>query len=119
MAYKNVTIGSGTTPRIGEEAIATQSDALQATPTEYALEGNYPNPFNPTTEIAFALPEATRVRLAVYDAMGREVARLADGPMGAGYRRIRFDASSLPSGVYLYRLEAGTFSRTNQMVLLK
>ena len=55
----------------------------------------------------------------VADALGREVARLADGPMGAGYQHVRFDASGLPSGVYLYRLEAGTFQQTNRMVLLK
>ena len=119
VAYKNVSIGSGATPRIGEGALTAQDVALSAAPTAYALDQNYPNPFNPSTEIRFALPEATDVRLAVYDALGREVARLADGPMGAGYQHVRFDASGLPSGVYLYRLEAGTFTQTNRMVLMK
>ena len=87
------------------------------------MEANYPNPFNPTTEIRFALPEAADVRLVVYDALGREVARLVDGPVAAGYQHATFDAASLPSGVYLYRLEAKgaaeTFSKTGRMALVK
>ena len=97
--------------------------AQELLPTAYALEPNYPNPFNPSTEIRFALPEAASVRLVVYDALGREVARLVDGPMGAGYQHATFDAANLPSGVYLYRLEARggaeTFAKTGQMVLVK
>ena len=88
-------------------------------PGACVLEQNYPNPFNPSTEIRFTMPEAADVRLTVYDALGREVARLANGPMGPGYQHVRFDASGLPSGVYLYRLEAGGFTQTNRMVLLK
>ena len=104
-------------------ALAAQEGALEAVPTEYALEAAYPNPFNPTTEIRFALPEAADVRLVVYDALGREVARLVDGPVGAGYRHATFDASGLPSGMYLYRLEAKgaaeVFAKTGRMVLVK
>ena len=85
----------------------------------YALDGNYPNPFNPTTEIRFTLPQAQRVTLVVYDLLGREVARLLDGPVEAGRQRVRFDASDLSSGMYLYRLQAGTFVKTRRMVLLK
>ena len=95
----------------------------EALPTAYALEPNYPNPFNPTPEIRFALPEAADVRLVVYDALGREVERLVDGPVGAGYQHATFDAANLPSGVYLYRMEATggkeTFAKTGQMVLVK
>ncbi len=88
-------------------------------PEAYALRQNYPNPFNPETRISFGLPEAAYVRLVVYDAMGREVARLVDQPLGAGTHAVTWDASGLPSGVYLYRLTAGAFSQTKAMTLLK
>ena len=88
-------------------------------PDQSVLQGNYPNPFNPETTIRFELPEAVHVRLVVYDVMGREVARLVDGAMPAGQHRARWDASGLPSGVYLYRLTAGDFSQTKRMTLLK
>ena len=104
---------------LAELAAGTQ----EILPSEYALEAAYPNPFNPTTEIRFALPEAADVRLVVYDALGREVARLVDGPVSAGYQHATFEASNLPSGVYLYRLEAQgsaeIFSKTGRMVLVK
>lgn len=90
-----------------------------ALPESYALSQNYPNPFNPSTEIAFALPEAVDVRLVVYDVLGREVVRLVDGPMGAGLHSVRFEAADLPSGTYLYRIEAGTFTETRHMALIK
>ena len=116
---KYISYDGGPQPRISEGALT----ALEMLPSEYALEPNYPNPFNPTTEIRFALPEAADVRLIVYDALGREVARLVDGPVGAGYQHATFEAGSLPSGVYLYRLEAKgaaeTFSKTGRMVLVK
>ena len=97
--------------------------ALEDTPTglpdRFSLYPNYPNPFNPTTEIRLDLPEAAAVRLIVYDVMGREVARLVDGTTPAGQHRARWDASGLPSGVYLYRLTAGAFTETKAMTLLK
>ena len=106
-----------------EGALTAQAGALEAVPTAYALEAAYPNPFNPTTEIRFALPEAADVRLTVYDALGREVARLVDGPVGAGHQHATFDAGGLPSGLYLYRLEAKgaaeAFAKTGRMVLVK
>ncbi len=85
----------------------------------YVLEGNYPNPFNPSTEIRFALPEAQHVRLVVYDVTGREIARLVDALLPAGTHRVSFDATHLPSGVYLYRLTAGSFDQARRMMLLK
>lgn len=91
----------------------------QALPQEYGLEANYPNPFSRSTEIRFSLPEAGHVRLVVYDVAGREVARLVDDRFEAGYHRRTFDASGLPSGVYIYRLTAGNFTKTRQMVLVK
>jgi hypothetical protein len=91
----------------------TLDDAsLASVPTTFALEGNYPNPFNPTTTIRFTLPEAANVRLSVYDLLGREVHVLVDGTLAAGAHTSTFDAAGLPSGSYLYRLEtpAGAFS---------
>ncbi len=92
---------------------------VQEVPTEFALAPNYPNPFNPTTTIEFALPEAVEVSLRVYDVMGREVARLVEGSMGVGNHRVTFDASRLASGIYLYRIQAGRFTEVRRMILVK
>jgi len=89
------------------------------TPTAFALGGNYPNPFNPTTQIQFALPEASHVRLVVYDLMGREVSRLVDRELGAGVHEATFDGQGLASGTYFYRIEAGSFMAVKQMILIK
>lgn len=80
---------------------------------------NHPNPFNPSTEIRFELPEAASVRLAVYDLQGREVARLLDGRLGAGPHAATFTADGLPTGPYLYRLEVGSATETGRMLLVK
>ena len=88
-------------------------------PKEFALLGNRPNPFNPSTEIRFDIPTATFVSLRVYDVMGREVAALVDRQVDAGSHRATWIASGQPSGLYLYRLVAGDFVDTRRMVLLK
>ena len=93
-------------------------------PEAFDLAPNYPNPFNPTTRIAFKLAEASDLRLAVYDALGREVALLVSDQMEAGSYEVEWegtDASGrvLPSGVYLYRMEAGSFSQSRTMTLVK
>jgi len=88
-------------------------------PSGFALQQNYPNPFNPVTTIQFALPQTGQVRLAVYDVLGREVAVLVDGAMQAGTHGIQFDASSLTSGTYIYRLSTEKGSFTKQLSLLK
>ena len=93
-------------------------------PTKYALKGNYPNPFNPTTTISFDLLEASNVSLEVYDMMGRRVATLVNGELSAGsYEKVwnaRNQAGApVPSGVYIYRIRAGSFQAVKQMVLMK
>ncbi len=89
-------------------------------PLDYRLSQNYPNPFNPSTNIEFRLGSASLVTLKVYDVLGREVATLIDGEqMNAGSHQSRFDASVLASGVYLYRIEAGSFIQTRKMMLIK
>ncbi len=72
---------------------------------EYALDQNYPNPFNPTTTIKYQIPNSGNVTIKVYDILGNEVAILVDGYMDTGKYEVEFDASSLASGVYMYRLK--------------
>ena len=88
-------------------------------PGKFALHAAYPNPFNPTTTIGFDLPVTATVKLVVFDLLGREVAVLENGRLAAGSYRHVYDASALASGVYFYRLEAGAFSQTQKLVLLK
>jgi len=90
-----------------------------ASVTEYALHQNYPNPFNPETNITFDLVESGFVKLTVYNVVGQEVAILANGTMESGRHIVNFQAANLPSGVYLYRLEAGDFVSQKKMVLMK
>jgi subtilisin family serine protease len=88
-------------------------------PVRFGLGQNYPNPFNPTTTIEFSTPSAVYLTLTVYDVLGREIVRLADGFFEAGNHKTTFDARNLPSGVYLYRLNAGTFSDTKRLLIMK
>ncbi|UCE18122.1 MAG: T9SS type A sorting domain-containing protein, partial [Gemmatimonadota bacterium] len=88
-------------------------------PEEYILLENYPNPFNPETNIEFGLPEDSQVRLRVYNMLGQEVAVLVDDGLDAGYYTFSWDTAGLPSGVYFYRIEANDFTATRQMVLMK
>jgi hypothetical protein len=88
-------------------------------PACFALHQNYPNPFNPSTTIEFALPHSGLVTLKVYNVLGEEVATLIAGERAAGTYRATWDASGLPSGVYLFRLTAGEYVHTKKMVLMK
>ena len=88
-------------------------------PAGFDLHQNYPNPFNPSTIISYQLVVNSRIRLSVYDLLGREVATLVDGAQAAGEHRATFDASDLSGGVYIYRLTGQGFSQTRQMVLIK
>ena len=88
-------------------------------PDATQLLPNYPNPFNPVTTIRFGLQEATPVRITVYDMIGREVSVLVDSELNSGFHEVSFDASSLPSGMYLYRLETPTMVQVRPMTLLK
>ncbi len=95
-----------------------------ALPTSYSLGQNYPDPFNPSTTIAYQLPASGFVSLKVYNMVGQVVAVLKGGPEDAGYKSVQWDASAFPSGVYLYELKASTssgsgFSQVRKLVLLK
>jgi hypothetical protein len=96
-----------------------RAGALAETPASFSLEGAYPTPFNPSTNIRFTLSEASPVHLEVFDVLGRSVRVLAHGDFQAGTHAIRFDASSLPSGTYLYRLETPVGVAVGKMVLMK
>jgi hypothetical protein len=87
--------------------------------TEYNLSQNYPNPFNPSTTINFTLPEASNVTLKIFNTLGEEVSVLVNRIMEAGTHNFNFEASQLHSGIYFYRLEAGTFNQVRKMTLLK
>jgi len=88
-------------------------------PSDFSISQNYPNPFNPSTCIEYTLPEASNVKLVIYDILGKEVAVLVDEHQGKGKYRINFNATNLSSGVYLYRFSTSKFAQTKKMVLAK
>jgi len=88
-------------------------------PKEYALRQNYPNPFNPTTTIQYDIPTGGPVSLKLYSILGEQVLVLVDQYQAPGRYVVRFNARSLPSGVYLYQLRAGSFVQTKRMVMVK
>lgn len=88
-------------------------------PSDFKLEQNYPNPFNPSTTISYQLPASSAVSLKVFDMLGREVATLVNARQDAGRYQVSFNAASLASGIYFYRLQAGAFTQTNKMMLVK
>ncbi len=101
----------------GEAPMAPSVSAV--TITEYALKDAFPNPFNPTTKITYDLVDAQNVKLSVFNLLGQEVKSLVNGRMDAGRHTVTFDANGLPSGLYMYRIEAGSFTALNKMLLLK
>jgi Secretion system C-terminal sorting domain len=94
-------------------------DYVNSAPGSFQLYQNYPNPFNPTTKIAYNIPSNSFVTLKVYDILGRVVATLVNTEQQAGIHELNFDASNLSSGIYFYKIETGSFVKTNKMLLLK
>jgi hypothetical protein len=98
---------------------ATSVETIEGMPAEWRLAQNYPNPFNPSTTIEYGVAAPGQVRLAVFDLLGREVARLVNERQVAGTYRVRFDAAGLPSGLYVYQLRAGSFTQSMRMLFVK
>jgi hypothetical protein len=118
--FTKLSTGDGT-PVTGWENTGESFDQMTtvSAPSEFVMIGAYPNPFNPSTTISFALPTASRVTLNVYDISGRQVATLANGWRDAGVHEVVFDGSNLASGIYIYTLTAGDQSFTGKMVMMK
>ncbi|MEM1125576.1 MAG: T9SS type A sorting domain-containing protein [Bacteroidota bacterium] len=120
-AYAGIwdTNGNTAVQRFVKTGTVSNTARDQSGPRGFELAPNYPNPFNPSTQIRFTLHEATHATLMIYDLLGREVGVLVDNRLAAGTHRYTFDARMLPSGIYLYRLRAGGVSQTGQMTLLR
>jgi photosystem II stability/assembly factor-like uncharacterized protein len=88
-------------------------------PQGFTLSQNYPNPFNPSTVISYSLPSASNVKLIIYNTLGQKIKTLESGYKTAGNYSINFNAANLPSGIYFYKLEAGSFSQIKKMMLIK
>jgi hypothetical protein len=101
------------------EGAGSATSSLHSIPTQFALSQNYPNPFNPMTTIDFDVPVATHITITLFDVLGREVQTLLNENVEAGYRQVPLDASSLSSGIYFYRMQAGSFVSTRKAVVLK
>jgi hypothetical protein len=92
---------------------------VEIMPTKFELSQNYPNPFNPSTTIRFSLPKETQLKINIYNMLGELVQTLAEGTYEAGYHKVTLNASSLPSGAYVYRIESSEFTQVRKMVLIK
>lgn len=97
----------------------TPVEQINEIPGDFSLSQNYPNPFNPSTEITFTLPTGGQTALRVYNLLGQEIATLVNEYRSAGTHRATFDATSLPSGMYVYRLESGALTTSRKMMLSK
>ena len=109
--------------QVDYDGTVTYSDVIEVDysiiPDVFSLSQNYPNPFNPVTNIKYQIPEFSFVTIKVYDALGKEVATLVNEEKAAGYYEIEFNASSLTSGIYFYKLRANNFTQIKKMILLK
>jgi len=118
--YDYTPIGMGDTAQnICNPVPTTGVVSLMETPDGYAMKQNYPNPFNPSTTITFTLPEKSFVTLKVYDALGREVSELLSGEMLPGTYSRHWNAEGVASGIYFYRLQAGSYVETKKLVVIK
>ena len=110
--------------KLNDEISSSLNAKVRELPTEFALSQNYPNPFNPTTTIKFSVAQDAKVNLVVYDMLGQRVRTLVDGIQEAGFYTVRWDGSNdfgskVSSGIYIYRLQAGSFVSTMKMNLMK
>jgi len=122
----NLIVGSSDGLQLSSDAMISNNQAPgdEVVPTEFALNQNYPNPFNPSTIIKFSVPQTSQVRITIYNMIGQQVRTLFEGVMEAGARTLTFDGKdqigrTLSSGIYMYRMIAGTFVETKKMTLMK
>ena len=99
--------------------VASVTESTVVIPTDYALHPAYPNPFNPVTNISYGLPTDTQVTLNIYDVEGRRISTLVQGLRQAGNHTIEWNAEGYPSGVYFVKLDAGEFTQTQKLMLVK
>lgn len=113
--------------------VTSVNNDISTIPNEFSLSQNYPNPFNPTTKIKYAVPSeetlyanrsttyatSLRVTLKVYDVLGKEITILVNEEKPAGSYEVEFNATGLSSGIYFYQLNAGSFTKTKKMILLR
>ncbi len=104
---------------VGVNPLATSTERDGIVPEDFHMDQNYPNPFNPSTTIQFGVPEASNVTIKVFNMLGREVATLVNEKKAAGTYQAVFDASGLASGMYIYRIVAGSFVQTKKLMLIK
>ncbi len=102
-----------------EVVTAVDNDPVSSIPEAFSLSQNYPNPFNPTTTITYSVPTSGMVKVEVFNRVGQKVTTLVNGYKAAGSYKVDFSSDGLPSGVYFYRLEAGGYSQTMKMILMK
>ena len=116
-AYQTPRVWSHTyVGRYDGDILSTEEDVVAST---FALERNYPNPFNPTTQIEYTLPERSQVTLQIFNNLGQNVSVLVNEQKSAGYHRATFNASGLSSGIYMYKLTTPSFTETKKMLLIK
>ncbi|MEJ5352753.1 MAG: T9SS type A sorting domain-containing protein, partial [Melioribacteraceae bacterium] len=113
------TFSSGVWKRSLSEIITSTDDRGINMPTHFNLAQNYPNPFNPTTTISYSIQQRSNVSLKVFDILGNEVSTLFNEEKDRGVYSVTFDAIGLASGMYLYKLQAGSFVETKKMILIK
>lgn len=113
------TVQPGKPVTIANPAVQLLQVTAETVPYTFALEQNYPNPFNPETKIAYSVPVSGRVHLEVFDILGSKIATLFSGTQTAGSYAVTFNAAHLPSGMYFYRLDAGSFHAVKKMMLIK
>ena len=102
-----------------EDLTAINTRELTAIPEDHSLYYNYPNPFNSSTKIKFALPKSETVKIEVYNIIGQKLQTLLNKSMPAGYHEVEFNGQNLYSGIYLYRIETGDWSDVKKMLLVK
>lgn len=105
--------------KTSSEGILTRINIENTFPNSFVLSQNYPNPFNPSTKISYSVPKSSLVTIKVYDALGKEITTLVNEEKSAGNYEVDFDGSNFSSGVYFYRMQAGSFTDTKKFVLLR